>query len=89
MTLLALLLGCARIASAHHGFALEFDAKAPRLLTGKVTEVQLINPLAWITMEVAKDGKKQLWNVECGSPNGLVRAGVTKDILKSNACKNK
>jgi hypothetical protein len=70
-------------AFAHHGFGVEFDAHAPVLLKGKVTKVQLINPHAWIHMEVKKAGRKpQAWMIEGGSPNTLLRAGVTKDSLK-------
>jgi hypothetical protein len=66
-------------ARAHHAFATEFDVNRPVELKGKVTKIELINPHSWITLEVAgKDGKAETWMVEGGSPNALVRKGVTK-----------
>jgi hypothetical protein len=66
-------------ARAHHAFATEFDVSRPVELKGKVTKIELINPHSWITLEViGKDGKPETWMVEGGSPNALVRKGVTK-----------
>ena len=66
-------------ARAHHAFATEFDVNRPVELRGKVTKLELINPHSWITVEVVgKDGKPETWMVEGGSPNALVRKGVTK-----------
>ena len=68
---------------AHHAFSAEFDANAPVTLRGPVTKVEWINPHAWIHMEnQAKDGKKETWMVEGGTPNTLQRNGVTRDSLK-------
>jgi hypothetical protein len=70
-------------AFAHHSFTAEFDADAPVVLKGKVTEVELINPHAWIHLRVETAGKPpQEWMVEGGSPNTLLRAGITRDALK-------
>ena len=66
-------------ARAHHAFAAEFDAKRPVHLEGVVTKVELINPHAWIHVEVkGPDGKVTTWMVEAGSPNVLLRRGFTK-----------
>ena len=66
-------------ARAHHAFATEFDVNRPVELKGKVTKIELINPHSWITVEVVgKDGKPETWMIEGGSPNALVRKGVTK-----------
>ena len=68
---------------AHHAFSAEFDANAPVTLRGPVTKIEWINPHAWIHMEnQAKDGKKEAWMVEGGTPNTLQRNGVTRDSLK-------
>jgi len=69
---------------AHHAFAAEFDAQAPVLLRGKVTKVEWINPHAWIHMLAEQQGGKpaQQWMVEGGTPNTLLRAGITRDSLK-------
>lgn len=68
---------------AHHAFGGEFDANRPLLLKGKIVRVEWVNPHAWIHMEVTEtDGKKVVWMIEGGSPNSLLRRGVTKDSLK-------
>ena len=67
---------------AHHAFAAEFDAKRPLHFEGKVTKVELINPHAWIHVEVkAADGTSADWMVEAGSPNVLLRRGFTKQTV--------
>ena len=68
---------------AHHAFSAEFDANAPVTLRGPVTRVEWINPHAWIHMETkTKDGKSEVWMVEGGTPNTLLRRGLTRDTLK-------
>lgn len=67
---------------AHHSFAAEFDIKKPVELHGTVTKVELINPHSWIHIEVAdKDGNKEEWMIEGGSPNQLLRKGFTKSSV--------
>jgi len=76
------LLFVARIVLAHHAFGGEFDANRPVLLKGKVVKMEWTNPHAWIHIEVTKpDGSKEVWMVEGGSPNSLLRRGVTKESL--------
>lgn len=66
-------------ANAHHAFATEFDVARPVELHGKVTKVELINPHSWIHIEVlGDDGEAVTWMIEGGSPNALVRRGITK-----------
>jgi hypothetical protein len=66
-------------ADAHHSFSTEFDAGRPIALEGKVTKVELINPHSWIYVDVVDDqGNVSNWAIEGGSPNALVRRGVTK-----------
>ena len=75
--LAALLLMSATPALAHHAFAAEFDAKKPVHLEGVVTKVELINPHAWIHVDVkGQDGKVTSWMIEAGSPNALLRKGL-------------
>jgi hypothetical protein len=70
-------------ASAHHAFAAEFDAKNPVKLRGTVTKMEWINPHAWIHIDVKNpDGTVDEWMIEAGSPNTLLRRGLTKDSLK-------
>jgi len=67
---------------AHHAFGGEFDPNMPVLLKGPVTKVEWVNPHAWIHMEITKpDGTKEEWMVEGGTPNTLIRRGITKDSL--------
>jgi Family of unknown function (DUF6152) len=69
---------------AHHAFAAEFDSKKPVKLRGTVTKMEWINPHAWIHVDVKKeDGTIDEWMVEAGTPNTLLRRGLTKDSLKS------
>ena len=69
---------------AHHAFAAEFDANKPvKFLDATVTRVQLINPHSWIHVDVKlPDGRVENWAIEAGSPNILMRRGITKDTLK-------
>ena len=71
-------------ARAHHAFAAEFDEKKPvKFPDATVTKVMLINPHSWIYVDVKQpDGKVENWAIEAGSPNILMRRGITKDTLK-------
>jgi hypothetical protein len=78
----ALLIAAAAPAVAHHAFAAEFDAKKPVHLEGVVTKVELINPHAWIHVDVkSPEGKVDSWMIEAGSPNVLLRRGFTKTTI--------
>jgi len=70
-------------AIAHHSFAAEFDAAKPINLKGVVTKIEWMNPHTYFYMDVAEpDGKTTNWGLEMGSPNGLMRAGWTRNTLK-------
>ena len=78
----ALLLAIAPM-RAHHAFGGEFDSTKPVVLKGPIMKVEWVNPHAWIHVQITKpDGAKEVWMVEGGSPNSLLRLGVTKDSLK-------
>ena len=68
---------------AHHAFAAEFDSQQPITLRGKVTRVEWINPHTWIHIDVKETGGKMVeWMIEGGTPNTLLRRGITRDSLK-------
>jgi len=71
-----------RPAAAHHAFGSEFDANAPVLLKGKIVKIEWVNPHTWIHVEITKeDGAKEVWMVEGGSPNTLLRRGANKNTF--------
>ena len=67
---------------AHHAFSAEFDVKKPLKLQGTLTKWEMINPHSWFHLDVkGPDGKVIPWMVEGGSPNQLIKLGVTKNTL--------
>ena len=77
------LLVAARPVAAHHAFAAEFDADKPVKLTGAVTKIEWTNPHTWFYIDVTDEaGKVTNWGLEMGSPNGLMRAGWTRNSMK-------
>ena len=68
---------------AHHAFGAEFDPNAPIRLQGKVVKLEWVNPHSWIHLEIKnKAGASEVWMVEGGTPNTLLRRGLTRESLK-------
>ena len=67
---------------AHHAFGAEFDPNAPVRLQGKLVKLEWVNPHAWIHIEIRnKEGAKETWMVEGGTPNTLLRRGLTRQSI--------
>src|SRR5579863_1401144 len=70
-------------AMAHHSFSAEYDAKKAVTLKGVVTKVDWMNPHVYFYIDVEDDaGKVANWALEMGPPNGLQRAGWTRNTMK-------
>jgi len=68
---------------AHHAFSSEFDVNKPIKLTGTVVKWEMVNPHSWFHIEVkGPDGTSAIWMIEGGTPNTLIRMGVTKNSVK-------
>jgi hypothetical protein len=69
-------------AGAHHAFAATFDTGKPISVKGVITKVEFINPHSWFWVDVKNpDGTVENWGFEGGSPNSLIRHGVTKNTI--------
>jgi uncharacterized protein DUF6152 len=67
---------------AHHAFSAEFDVNKPMKLQGTLVKWEMINPHSWFHIDVkGPDGTVVTWMIEGGSPNQLIRLGVTKHTV--------
>lgn len=77
---------------AHHAFGAEFDRDAPILIQGQVTRLEWVNPHTWIHIATSMmviagdtvhppDPSQEVWAVEGGTPNTLLRRGLRRDCL--------
>jgi hypothetical protein len=85
LALVAAILGLASVpVLAHHSFAAEYDSNKPITLKGAVTKVEWMNPHARFYIDVKDEaGKVTNWELELGSPNGLMRRGWTRNSMKT------
>jgi Family of unknown function (DUF6152) len=80
--LMAAMLIATMTAFSHHSFAAEYDASKPITIKGTITKIDLVNPHSWLYIDVKdSDGKVVSWAIEMGSPNNLIRRGVTKNSV--------
>lgn len=79
-------------ALAHHAFGAEFDRDAPIRLEGRVTRLEWVNPHTWVHIAVSEmvkggetvvpaDPAQEVWAVEGGTPNTLLRRGLRRECL--------
>jgi len=69
--------------AAHHSFDAMYDRATSIVMKGAVTKVEWTNPHARFYVDVKDErGRVTNWNMELGSPNGLRRAGWTRNSLK-------
>lgn len=77
---------------AHHAFGAEFDRDAPILIQGEVTRLEWVNPHTWIHIQATmlviagdtvhpENPAEEVWGVEGGTPNTLLRRGLRRDCL--------
>jgi hypothetical protein len=70
---------------AHHSVSGVFDGESPFELTGKITEVEWINPHVFIHLEVtAEDGSIESWALETAPTQFFRNAGVSKAMLQGD-----
>ena len=80
---IVMIISSAIAVGAHHSWNTVFSEDKPLVLKGTISKVELVNPHAWIWIDVkAEDGTIAKWGIEGGPPNGLIRNGITKDSLK-------
>jgi hypothetical protein len=81
LTAMAAYLG-ALPAWAHHSHG-NYQMTEYTHLEGTVKELYLVNPHAWIYLEVVGvDGEPAVWALESTGISGLTRIGVTEDTIK-------
>src|SRR5215471_3008400 len=80
---IVIMLAAAAPGWAHHSFAAEYDAKKPVKLKGIVTKVDWMNPHVYFYIDVEDEkGAVTNWALEMGPPNGLQRAGWTRNTMQ-------
>ena len=67
---------------SHHAFSAEFDVAKPLKLKGTLIKWEMVNPHSWFHVGVKDtEGKVVTWLIEGGSPNQLIRMGVTTNTV--------
>ena len=68
--------------AAHHSFDAEFDANKTQTLKGVVTNVEWVNPHAYISFVMTGPKGQENFKVELGPPYALTRGGWKRDTVK-------
>ena len=68
--------------AAHHSYAM-FDRGKTISITGSIRTWEMVNPHSYLWVNVTGDDKApQVWGLEGGGTAALMRAGVTKSLVK-------
>ena len=83
LAIVAIVAGAGR-AYAHHSFTAAYESGKRVEIEGVVKEFIWRNPHSFVRIEVMKDGKPEIWNLEWGSSTQLSAAKypVTRTTLK-------
>ena len=80
--LLAVSVGAAGAALAHHSFA-QFDSSVQIFIEGRVASWSYTNPHSWLYIEALDEkGELQKWGFEGAAPIHAARQGVTGNTFK-------
>lgn len=82
LLLTAGILAATGVVSAHHSISAVYDRNMSVTLTGVVSEFRLVNPHAFLTMTVDRDGRSEIWKLELDNRSELADIGVRSDTLK-------
>ena len=88
----ALALALSAPVKGHHAFGAEFDRDAPIRIEGRITRLEWVNPHTWVHIAVTEmviggetvvppDPAQEVWAVEGGTPNTLLRRGLRRECL--------
>jgi len=73
-----------KIAPSVAGNVFAYSSSEPVALNGTVTEMQWVNPTAWIVLAVkGPDGATANWKCATAGPNALLKLGWTRNSIKS------
>ena len=84
LSLLVALLLASAPASAHHAFAVEFDAKNCSDITGVLTKVNYENPHAYLFVDAKVNGQVVPKTFQLSSTSNLKRGGATLPVLNQS-----
>jgi DNA/RNA endonuclease YhcR with UshA esterase domain len=83
LAVVAIGIGVAPRAGAHHSFAAVYDMSAPLTVEGTIVQVRLTNPHSWFYLDVENEaGEVERWSFEAGTPSGMIRNGYSPDVIK-------
>lgn len=74
-------------ASAHHAFAVEFDAKNCSDIIGTLTKVDYQNPHAYIYVDAKENGQTVAKTFQLSSTSNLKRGGATLPVMNASVGK--